>query len=314
MELISIENLSKRFGSVVAVDDLFLEVEKGSVMGLIGPNGAGKTTTIKLLLGLLRPDRGRVEVFGEDPWDNPTIRSRLGIIYERANFPPNNRVSDYLRRTCRIFGIQEARSREALEMVGLQEACSRPIGKLSAGMLQKFAIAHALVHGPEFVVADEPTSNLDPEARNDLLNLIVRLNRDDGTTFLISSHILPELSNVCESVAIMNKGRMWAQGSIEELRAKFGIGVTRVSTNKPEILTRKVWELEYVERAEIDANGLSVYVVRGDDQALYEDILRIAKEVGASILGIETGTSSLEELFKLATHRSENGRMEVNRD
>lgn len=310
MSVVSVRNLSKSYGTVQAVDDLSLDIEEGMVMGLIGPNGAGKTTTIKLLLGLLRPDEGSISVFGEDPWDNPTVKSRIGVIHERANFPPHDRVSDYLRRTCRIFGVPESEAQEAVEMVDLQEAYERPIGKLSAGMLQKFAIAHALVHGPELVVADEPTSNLDPEARNDLLNLIIHLNRSDGTTFLISSHILPELSNVCGSVAIMNRGSMWAQGSIEELGSRFNIGVTRVSTKQPELLAHRVRELAYVERAEIDAKGLSVHVSRGADQDLYEDVLRIAKEAGARVTGIETGTSSLEELFRLATREGGNGKTE----
>ncbi len=300
MALVSIQGLTKAFGKVVAVDDLSMEVEEGTITGLIGPNGAGKTTTMKVLLGLLRPDRGRVEVFGQDPWDNPSIRPRMGTIYERANFPPHHRVTDYLERTCRIFGISEARAHEAVGSVGLQEAHDRAIGGLSAGMLQKFAIAHALVHEPEFVVADEPTSNLDPQARNDLLDLILRLHRDHKTTFLISSHILPELSRVCESVAIMNNGKVWAQGDFAELCRTFGVGATRVSTDKPEILAERVKELEYVRRVDVDPRGLSVHVVQGKDEQLYEDILDRAKETSARILSMESGTTSLEELFMLA--------------
>lgn len=184
MTLVSIEDLVKTYGKVVAVNGLSLKIEEGTIMGLIGPNGAGKTTTIKVLLGLLKPDRGRVEVFGQDPWDNPEIRSRIGVIYERANFPPHHKVLDYLEKTCRIFGFPESRGQEILEMVDLQEeAYNRPIKGLSAGMLQKFAIAHALIHEPEFVVADEPTSNLDLQARNDLLDLILRLHSDEKVTF-----------------------------------------------------------------------------------------------------------------------------------
>jgi len=298
--LVSIEDLAKSYGRVIAVNGLSLEVEEGSIMGLIGPNGAGKTTTIKVLLGLLRPDRGRVEVFGEDPWDNPNIRSRIGVIYEKAYFPPHHKVLDYLERTCRVFGFPESRAGEMLEMVGLQEAYNRPIKGLSAGMLQKFAIAHALIHKPEFVVADEPTSNLDPQARSDLLDLILRLHREEKTTFLISSHILPELSRVCEQVAIINKGKVWAQGRFTELCERFGVGATRVSTNKPEALAKAVMELGYVRRLEVDARGISVDVAQGRSQQLYEDVLEMARKVEAKIFGIESGAASLEELFRLA--------------
>jgi len=305
MVLVSVKDLAKSYGSVVAVDGLSLEVEEGSIMGLIGPNGAGKTTTIKVLLGLLRPDRGRVEVFGEDPWDNPNIKSRIGAIHEKANFPPHHKVLDYLERSCRIFGFPESRAGEMLEIVGLRGVNTRPIKGLSAGMLQKFAIAQALIHKPEFVIADEPTSHLDPQARNDLLNLILRLHHDEKVTFLISSHILPELSRVCDKATIINKGKVWAQGRLTELLEKSRVGVTRVSTDRPEDLAKAVKELGYVRRLEIDERGISVVVAQEESQQLYEDVLKLARKVGAKIFGIESGTASLEELFRIAMKAGE---------
>ena len=301
MNLVDIEDLVKSYGKVVAVDGLSLKVEEGGIMGLIGPNGAGKTTTIKVLLGLLRPDRGKIEVFGENPWDNPTIRSRIGVVLERAYFPSNHKALDYLKRVCRIFGISEARAGKMMETVGLQpSAHDRPIKGLSAGMLQKFAIAHALIHDPEFVVADEPTSNLDPQARNEILDLILKLNQENKTTFLISSHILPELSRVCEAVAIINKGKVWAQGSFVELCERFGVGATRVSTDKPEVLAEVLKEIEYVKGVRIDTRGIFLDVEKGRIQQLYTDIPLLANRIDARVSGIESGTASLEELFNLA--------------
>ena len=300
MGIALVEDIVKRYGKVVAVEGLSLEVEEGRVTGLIGPNGAGKTTTIKILLGILRPDYGKVEVFGEDPWDNPGIRSRIGVIYERAYFPSHHRVLEYLEKACRIFGLPESRAREMLETVGLQEAKDRLIKGLSAGMLQKFAIAHALIHKPEFVVADEPTANLDPQARNGLLDLILKLHHKERVSFLISSHILPELSRVCESVAIINKGKVWAQGGFSELCQKFGVSATRVSTNKPEALAQAVKNLYYVNKVDADARGISIDVPQERSQQLYEDVLAFARKIGATVSGIESGTASLEELFSLA--------------
>ncbi|MEM3673548.1 MAG: ABC transporter ATP-binding protein [Candidatus Bathyarchaeia archaeon] len=227
MSLISVENLVKSYGRVVAVDGLSLEVKEGSIMGLIGPNGAGKTTTIKVILGLLKPDSGTVRVFGEEPWDNDEIRSRIGVIYEKAYFPSHHKVIDYLKRVCRIFGKPESRAREVLALAKLEDAYDRPVKGLSAGMLQKFAIAHALINEPAIVVADEPTANLDPEARSSILDLILKFHQDEKVTFLISSHILPELSRVCESVAIINRGKVWASGSLAELSDKLGAKTTR---------------------------------------------------------------------------------------
>jgi ABC-2 type transport system ATP-binding protein len=246
-------------------------------------------------------------VFGEDPWDNPRVRARVGTVYERANFPSHHKVLGYLERTCRIHGVEESRATDVLEMVALQEASTRSIGALSAGMLQKFAIAHALINQPEFVVADEPTSNLDPKARHDLLDLILRLNKEDGTTFLVSSHVLPELSSICSSVAVISRGKVWAQGGFEELSAKYRAEVSRISTDRPEAIAEEVRGLKYVTRVDVDARGLSVHLAQGKSQELYEDVLEIARELGAHILGMESSVSSIEELFRRAVEGEEGG-------
>ena len=296
MELIVAEDLAKRYGKVVAVDGLNLKVEKGTILGLIGPNGAGKTTTIKIILGLLRPDRGKVSVFGEDPWDNPEIRRDIGIIYEKAYFPSHHKVLDYMQRTCRIFGVPESRAREVLELVDLN-AYDREIKGLSAGMLQKFAIAHALIHEPKLIIADEPASNLDPESRSNLLDLILKLHKEKDVTFLISSHILPELSRVCDSVAIINNGKVLASGLLTELFDKYSAKTVRVTTNKPEVFADELRKLPYVERMTIDSRGVSIITTEGTESNIYEDAPRIAKKIGAVIMGIELGTASLEQLY-----------------
>ncbi|MBS7649652.1 ABC transporter ATP-binding protein, partial [Candidatus Bathyarchaeota archaeon] len=293
------ENLVKSYGKVRAVDGLSLMLNEGSVTGLIGPNGAGKTTTIKIILGLLKPDDGRVEVFGQDPWDNPKIRTLIGVVYEKAFFPSHQKVIDYLRRTCRIFGVPESRALEVLRLVDLQEVQDRAIKALSAGMLQKFAIAHALINYPQLVIADEMTSNLDPQSRSALLDLVLNLNKDEKVTFLLSSHILPELSRVCDSVAIINRGRVWAFGKLTELYEKYSVGIIRISTDKPTELSEEIRKLSYVEKLEIDAQGISIRVTRGREEEFYEDISKLARKVKAKMYEIETGSASLEELYRL---------------
>lgn len=307
MNLISVDNLVKSYGKVVAVDGLSLEVKEGSVMGLIGPNGAGKTTTIKIILGLLKPDKGTVKVFGEKPWDNHEIRSKIGVIYEKAYFPSHHKVIDYLRRVCRIYGKPESRAREVLELTKLEDALDRHIKGLSAGMLQKFAIAHALINEPALIVADEPTANLDPEARSHMLDLILELHQNEKATFLISSHILPELSRICESIAIINKGKVWASGGLAELSERLGAKTTRISTDKPEVLAELIKKLDYVNKVEVNSRGITVGVVSGKDERLYEDVPKIARRAKAKIFGIESGTASLEELFKLAVKSGAEG-------
>jgi ABC-2 type transport system ATP-binding protein len=305
MTLIIAENLAKRYGNVIAVDNLNLSLEENSITALIGPNGAGKTTTIKMILGLLRPDKGNVKVFGQDPWDNTTIRSKIGVVYEKAFFPAHQKTLDYLRRVCRIFGVPESRAMEVLKQMELQDASDREIRALSAGMLQKFAIAHALLHDPKLIVADEMTANLDPQARSELLNLVLQLNRDEKVTFLLSSHILPELSRVCDSVAIMNRGKVWAFGKLSELYHKYAIGIIRVSTDSPKKIAAEIRKLKYVKDLRTDIRGISVSVVDGNEDKLYEDIPNLAKNVRAKIFGIETGSASLEELYRLAVGANE---------
>jgi ABC-2 type transport system ATP-binding protein len=307
MSLIVAKGISKSYGNVVAVDNLTLSLYESSVTALIGPNGAGKTTTIKMILGLLKPDKGLVTVFGQNPWDNTTIRQMIGVVYEKAYFPAHQKILEYLQRVSRIYGVPESRALEVLGLVNLQDACDREVRALSAGMLQKFAIAHALVHKPKLIVADEMTANLDPQARSELLELVLKLHRDEKVAFLLSSHILPELSRVCDSVAIINKGKVWAFGKLSELYDKYAIGIIRVSTDSPELLADEIRKLNYVEDLRTDIRGVSVRVAEGKEDQLYEDVPKLAKKVKAKVLGIETGSSSLEELYRLAVDSTEGG-------
>ncbi len=297
--MISAQGLVKKYGKVVAVDGLDLNVKEGSITGLIGPNGAGKTTTIKIVLGLLKPDAGSISVFDQDPWDNPALRESMGVVYEKAYFPSHQRVLDYLKRVCRIFGMPEDRADEVLKSVDLEDAFDRQIKALSAGMLQKFAVAHAIIHEPKLVLADEMTANLDPQARSSLLGLVANLNKTEKTTFLLSSHILPELSQVCDSVTIINRGKVHAAGKLIELYEKYAAGVIRITLENPEKLAAEVQKLPYVESVTTDARGISVRTSKGKEENLYEDAARLAKKVEVKILGIETGSASLEELYRL---------------
>jgi len=300
MSLIVAEGLSKSYGRVVAVDNLNLSLDEGSITGLIGPNGAGKTTTIKMILGLLKPDKGWVKVFGQNPWDNTAIRSMIGVVYEKAFFPAHQKTLEYLQRVCRIFGVPESRAMEVLELVDLQEANDREIRALSAGMLQKFAIAHALIHSPKLIVADEMTANLDPQARSELLDVVLQLHKDEKVAFLLSSHILPELSRVCDSVAIINRGKVWAFGKLSELYEKYAIGIIRVTTDSAYELEAEIRKLKYVEDVDSDIRGISVRVADGKEDDFYEDVPKLAKKIKARILGIETGSASMQELYRLA--------------
>ena len=297
--VIECRGLVKRFGRVVALDGLTLRVPRGHVFGLIGPNGAGKTTTIRICLGLLRPDAGEAYLFGENPWNNPRVRTRVGVLHERMALPEHVRAVEFLEHVARIYGVPspERVARETLKLVGLAEAADRKIGDLSAGMRQRLCIAQALLHRPELVIADEPMANLDPLGRSEMLDLIARLHREEGVDFLISSHILPELSRVCDSVAFIYKGRVFVSGSLEELMRRYG-RVFRVSADKPEVLRPRVAELPYVKEAQVAGRDLLVEVEEGHEDEFYSAVTSLARELGVELYGLESKVASLEGLFR----------------
>jgi ABC-2 type transport system ATP-binding protein len=155
-------------------------------------------------------------------------------------------------------------------------------------------------------VADEMTANLDPQARSELLEVVLRLNKDENVAFLLSSHILPELSMVCDSVAIINRGKVWAFGKLTDLYGKYAVGIIRISTDSSYALEAEIRKkLSYVKELDSDIRGISVRVVEGKEDDLYEDVLKLAKNIKAKILGIETGSASLQELYRMAVSGKE---------
>jgi len=225
MDAIRIENLSRSFGSLKALNRLSLEVERGIVFGFLGPNGSGKTTTIRLLLGLLDPDEGRAEVLGLDTRSQAEqIRARCGALLEYSGLYERLSAAENLSYYGRIWHMgkveREARIRELLEPLELYDRRTEPIGRWSRGMKQKLAVARTLMHHPELVFLDEPTSGLDPVAsaalREDLEGLAAR----EGVTIFLTTHNLADAEKLCSRVAVINHGELMAAGSPDELRSR----------------------------------------------------------------------------------------------
>ena len=219
MSVLSVENVSRRFGEVEAVSGLSLSLGKGEVMGFLGTNGAGKTTTIKMLLGLIRPTAGSVRVMDGDPAD-PAVRRRIGYMPETAYYYPYLNARELLSFYGGICGMDSrtvrARSEELLVRVGLADAAKRPLKTYSKGMLQRAGIAQALLADPDLLVLDEPFTGLDPLARIQFRELMREL-RDAGKSIFFSSHELGETELLCDRVAIMREGRCLYQGPVREL-------------------------------------------------------------------------------------------------
>ncbi len=206
-------------GIHVAVDGLDLEVRPAEIFGLLGPNGAGKTTTLKMMLGLLRPDRGTVELFGRPPQD-ADARSRVGFLPENPYFYDYLTASEFLDFYGRLQGIpsseRRSRVRETIRRVGLEGREGTALRKFSKGMVQRIGLAQAIQHDPELVILDEPMSGLDPVGRREVRDLILEL-RAAGKTVFFSSHILQDAEMVCDRVAILCRGRLRSVGALDDL-------------------------------------------------------------------------------------------------
>jgi ABC-2 type transport system ATP-binding protein len=223
--LVEVSHLTKRYGDFAAVDDLSFSVHAGEVFGLLGPNGAGKTTTILTLLGLTDPSGGTVRVLGRDPArDALAVKRQVGYLPDAVGFYARLTARENLRYTARLNGIDpdaaNGRIDDLLDRVGLTAARDQRTGTFSRGMLQRLGIADALLKEPRVLILDEPTASIDPAGVAEMLGLITGLVRERGLAALLSSHLLGQVEDVCDRMAIFQRGRLIASGSLEELRAQ----------------------------------------------------------------------------------------------
>jgi ABC-2 type transport system ATP-binding protein len=226
MTSIQIEGLTKRFGSVVAVDNLSFEVAPGSITGFLGPNGAGKTTTLRMVLGLIEPSAGRATIAGQSYRDLVDPFRHVGAVLESTSFHPGRRARDHLRVLCVAAGLPVIRADEVLDEVGLSDVADRRVKGFSLGMRQRLGLAAALLGRPELLILDEPANGLDPEGVH-WLRRFLRSYADQGASVLVSSHLLAEIAQTVDNVVIVAKGRLVTQSSLADLadRTKPGVWV-----------------------------------------------------------------------------------------
>ena len=288
MTSIQIHGLTKRFGDVVAVDDLTFEVEQGTVTGFLGPNGAGKTTTLRMLLGLVTPTGGTATIAGKPYRELDDPFRHVGAVLEATSFHPGRRAADHLRVLCVAAGIPVARADAVLDQVGLADAGDRRVSGFSLGMRQRLGLAGALLGEPEVLILDEPANGLDPEGVH-WLRKFLRSYADEGRTVLVSSHLLAEVAQTVDDVVIIANGRLVKQSSLEELAEEAPPGVW-VRTPQAEAL-----------RDALAAQGIAAELQTADTvmvlDATTEAVGMTAAGAGCVIYEMTTQHFDLEEFF-----------------
>jgi len=298
--VIQTENLTKSYGSRIAVNHLNLTVEAKQIHGFLGPNGAGKTTTIKMLVGLLRPDSGSLKILGTNAaGDKPKIRERIGYMPELPKFPKHLTGVELLDVYGRMYNIpKEARKKkipELLKMVGLEGRGRDRIGKYSKGMQQRIGVAQALLNDPELVILDEPSIGLDPVGMVEVRDMVKGIVKG-GQTVFFSSHLLAEVQQICDHVTIINFGNMLFTGTVEEVSSKAGssrslvVEVQKASDN----ILQALKALPFVV-VKANNNVYTLHLKTKDD--VRADISKAISAAGGVILRMQEQGGGLEDAF-----------------
>jgi ABC-2 type transport system ATP-binding protein len=281
-------NLSKAYGDRLAVDDVSLTVRAGEVYGFLGPNGAGKTTTLRMLLGLIRPTGGSATVLGHRPGD-PAATARIGALIEGPGFYPYLSGRDNLRVMARYRGLAEGEVEDALTRVDLADRGGDRFKSYSLGMKQRLGVAAALLGHPDLLVLDEPTNGLDPAGRGDMRRLVTSL-AEGGQTVLFSSHLLDEVQDLCDRVAVMSRGRLLTEASVAELR---GSSSLFVRAEPADVTLAVAMRLAGEDRVELVDDGVRLDL----DVGRAPELTRALVTAGAQVAEIRPRERSLEEVF-----------------
>jgi ABC-2 type transport system ATP-binding protein len=298
---IKCENLTKHFGKVVALEGLNLEVEEHSIFGFLGPNGAGKTTTVKMLMGLSQPTAGKAWINGGEI-GSAVLRSRIGFLPDVPAFYNWMSGREYMRFTAQLHHLSTVegnrRCEELLELVELKKAATRKIGGYSRGMKQRLGLAQALVNRPKVLFLDEPCSALDPMGRRDVLGLIQRLK--ENTTVFMSTHILSDVERVCDTVGIINKGKLVTVSAVEALQARYAPSRFEMEFEEdPAPFIATLEPQPWVAKAEkVMLNQSPVVQLQAKNVAsAKKELPRLIANSGLTLLRYELSHPSLEDIF-----------------
>ncbi|MDA9215986.1 ABC transporter ATP-binding protein [Flavobacteriaceae bacterium] len=292
--ILTIENLTKKFGKLTAVDNLSFSIEKGNVYGILGPNGSGKSTTLGIVLNVVNKTSGNFSWFGGDVSTHNALK-KVGAIIERPNFYPYMTAKQNLELVCKIKGVATTQVQKTLDTVGLLDRQDDTFKGFSLGMKQRLAIASALLNSPEILILDEPTNGLDPQGIHQIRGIIQKIAKQ-GTTILLASHLLDEVEKVCTHVVVLSKGKSLYVGRVEQMNASFGF-VTLQCSDMPG-LKKVLEESTSFENIKQDAAYLVANLTQEMDAAKLNAFLF---EKGITLSHLVQRKESLEEKFLALT-------------
>jgi len=283
-------------GVVTALNKASFTIPRGVVAGLLGPNGSGKTTSFKLILGFLKPDDGFVRVFDLDPWvDEVEVRRRIGYLPEKPSYP-DARVIDYLRYVARVRGVDVNEVYRVADLVGISRYLYNNTSELSRGYLQRLGLAQALLGDPELLLLDEPTANLDPGARREILGLVKDLGRELKITIIVATHILPEMQEVADYIVFINRGFVVESAPIDQLAKRYRIEAYYIIyTNESRRVASALINLDYVKGVEITDQGVLARIDSFYTDS-FEDFIR--NDLSNIVSGYKLVKGELGELYE----------------
>lgn len=307
---ITVENLTRVYGSQKAVDNISFQVQTGEILGFLGPNGAGKSTTMKIISCFLSPTHGTVQLDGFDIDKNSEeVRRRIGYLPENNPLYTDMSIFDYLHLSASLQNVPEkeiaGRIKQMVDICGLGPECHKDINELSKGFRQRVGLAQALIHDPDVLILDEPTTGLDPNQIVEIRSLIKEIGKQK--TVMLSSHILKEVEATCDRILIINKGKLVADGSTEELKARSSASnrlLLQVRGNDVQETLLKLDTVAQVSPAGDPLNG-SWYVDTKSGMDSREEIFRLCVEKEWVLLQLTPLQSSLEDVFRKLTAQSE---------
>ncbi|MFO8109507.1 MAG: ABC transporter ATP-binding protein [Thermoplasmata archaeon] len=298
--LIEVRNLSKWFGDVIALNSLSLNIGQG-ITGVVGPNGAGKSTLFKLMMGLLRPNKGYILVRGQNPWANHPLMQHMGYLPDHEFLPENISGYDYLKFTGGLRGLEslqlEERIQDTAHLVDMVSFLDRKIQGYSKGMKQRIKIAGTLIHEPSLIILDEPLAGTDPTVRKNVFHIIEKLHQE-GKNIIISSHVLQDIERVTNNVVLLYRGRSIAYGTISEMRTlldQYPHNIV-ISCDERRRLAKDLLEYEWVKSVDVVNHQLTVKV--SELEEFYEIFSKLVIEKDYDIKEVYSKDEDLESIFK----------------